>query len=116
MYAKIVQGHVAELFDEMPALGPSECALIMECGEETKVGWIMTNGQIYGPSTDDGLELSILQIVASYDHKRKGLKDRMAIALLQDGESEEAIRASLVAEWQQTNSDEELEILSLLGG
>ena len=116
MYARIIEGRVAEIFDEMPTLGSTECALIMECGEGTEVGWVMTNGQIYGPGTDVGMELAILQIVASYDHKRKGLKDRMAIALLQDGENEVATRASLAAEWQQTNADEELEILSLLGG
>ena len=62
------------------------------------------------------LESAILGIVASYDLKRKGLKDRMAIALLKDGENEAVTRAALAAEWQQANADEEMEILLLLGG
>lgn len=116
MYARIIQGRVAELFDEMPTLGSTECALIMECDEVTQVGWPMAGGQIYGPETDVGMELAIMQIVEAYDIKRKGLKDRIAVAMLQDGETEVATRAALAAEWQQVNADEELEILSLLGG
>lgn len=68
------------------------------------------------PSPDAAIESAILAIVASYDIKRKGLKDRMAVALLQDGENEATVRAALAAEWQQANTDEEQEIYSLLGG
>lgn len=116
MYARIIQGRVADLFDEMPTLGQAECALIVECPNETQAGWLFEAGEVRGPDTEEGMLTAIVSIAEAYSLVRKGLKDRMVIAQLQDGENEATVRAALAAEWQQTNADEELEILSLLGG
>ena len=39
MYARIIQGRVAELFGEVPTLGQAECALIVEVGPDVQAGW-----------------------------------------------------------------------------
>ncbi|MBU1040150.1 MAG: hypothetical protein KKF77_03500 [Proteobacteria bacterium] len=116
MYTRIVDGLTTTPTESLPVLGPKECALVVECCAEVQAGWPFVGGEIVEPGPDAVMEAAILDIVASYDLKRKGLKDRMAVALLQDGENEAAIRAALAAEWQQANADEELEIFSLLGG
>ena len=46
MYARIVDGRVAEFFDEMPTLGSTECALIVECPNETQAGWLFEAGEV----------------------------------------------------------------------
>ena len=115
MYAIIINGVVASVHEEMPGLGANECCVCVPCPGDTRIGWALEGGQVVEPSPDAAIEAAILGITATYDIKRKGLKDRMNIALLKDGVNEAEARAALIAEWQQTNADEELEILSLLG-
>ena len=115
-YAKIVNGRVVSLHDSVPPLPPKASALFVECAGGTQIGWSFEGGQVVEPGPDAEVEAAILGVTEAYDVKRKGLKDRMAIALLQDGESEMDVRAALAVEWQQANADEELEILSLIGG
>lgn len=115
MYAKIIQGRVVSLHESIQEMHPRDCALFVECPEGTQPGWPFEGGKVCGPDTEEGIGSAIVSITERYDLKRKGLKDRMAIALLQDGENEESVRTALAAEWQQTNADEELEILSLIG-
>lgn len=50
MYARIIDGHVAELFGEVPTLGQVECALIVEVGAEVRVGWTWAPGGCSGPT------------------------------------------------------------------
>lgn len=116
MYARIINGVVVEVFAGAPTIGPRECACIVECADGCQVGWPCIGGHCEEPSPEAVIEASILGIVGEYDRKRKGMKDRISIAFLQDGVSEADVRAALVAEWQSANAAEESEILSLLGG
>ena len=115
-YAKITGGRVVSVHDSRPDLQPKACALFVECADNAQVGWLFEAGEVRGPGTEEGMLAAIVSITEAYSFVRKGLKDRMVIAQLQDGENEATVRAALAAEWQQTNADEELEILSLLGG
>lgn len=42
MYARIINGRVAERTVDMPGLGETECALIVVVGAEVQVGWLWT--------------------------------------------------------------------------
>lgn len=53
MYARIIDGHVAELTENTPGLGPTECAHIVEVGLGVRVGWIWTpDGCVPAPEPD----------------------------------------------------------------
>lgn len=49
MYASIIEGKVAELTEDFPALAPGECAHIEACGEEVGLGWTWTPGGFTAP-------------------------------------------------------------------
>lgn len=49
MYARIIDGLVAEITKDMPELGPTECAHIVEVGPGVRVGWIWTPGGCVPP-------------------------------------------------------------------
>ena len=42
MYARIVEGRVAEVFAQTPELGANECALVVEVAPDVQPGWLWT--------------------------------------------------------------------------
>lgn len=53
MYARIIDGLVAETTKDMPELGPTECAHIVEVGPGVCVGWIWSPGGCVPPPEPD---------------------------------------------------------------
>lgn len=49
MYATIINGAVAELHTEAPALEPGESAIILPCGPEVQPGWRLEAGELAPP-------------------------------------------------------------------
>lgn len=64
MYARIIEGRVAELSEVPFALGPSECALIVECPDEVKVGWVFNGSVCAAPNPDTAILAQIAELEA----------------------------------------------------
>lgn len=64
MFATIVEGRVANLTEDFPALAPGECAHLESCGPEVRSGWTWTpEGFAPPPEPDPNAEIDA-QIVA----------------------------------------------------
>lgn len=109
MYARIVQGHVAEILEAKPTAAPGECARIVECGEETQVGWHFGGGECVGPTLDEQLQA----ITAKYDAKKEALQRDTLRILAMDGPGMDAALAAIRAKWPLLADAEEEEIMNL---
>lgn len=84
-YARIIEGAVAAVFEERPTLGPRECAQIVECGEETEVGWPWTPGgcvaqPVPGPNATIDAQIAALEATVTQRRLREA-------ALTSDGKT-----------------------------
>lgn len=99
MYARIIQGRVAELFDEMPTLGQAECALIVECAEGSQIGWDFVGGEVVEPSADDLLDAAITAISADFARRRLLLQSDALFILTSDGPTMSGDLTEIYAKW-----------------
>lgn len=73
MYARIIDGRVAELTENLPALGSGECALIVEVGPEVRPGWLWTPQGCCAPpeppelTFDEARAAKMAEIIAGAD-------------------------------------------------
>lgn len=79
MYARIVDGKVAELTEDLPALGSTECALIVEVHDwDVQEGWLFLGGQCVPPPDPTPAELNAAldaQIIALEAKQARPLRE-----------------------------------------
>ncbi|SNS00507.1 hypothetical protein SAMN04488503_2298 [Humidesulfovibrio mexicanus] len=76
MYARIIDGRVAERTEKMPALGETECALIVEVDADVQVGWLWTPEGCVAPTAppapdpNAAIDAEILALEATVTQRR----------------------------------------------
>lgn len=110
MYARIIQGRVAELFDEMPTLGSTECALIVGCDIGSDTSWVWDGLSVRPKSADEMLA----DLSQRCDAKRELVKEAMLYAFAVDGATMDGTLADLRAKWQTIADDEAEETMNIL--
>jgi hypothetical protein len=76
MYARIVDGVVAQVVVDMPVLGAGECAHIARVADDVEVGWLWTaDGCVAPPSAPEpdpnaGIDAQILALEATVTQRR----------------------------------------------
>ena len=73
MYARIVDGRVAEVLVEFPALMAGEVALIVECSTDALPGWLFLGGECVAPPAPDpnaDVDAQITALEASVTQRR----------------------------------------------
>ncbi len=105
MYARIIDGRVAEVLEDIQELSANECALIVEVNDEVRVGWLWTpKGCIAppvppAPDPNAAIDAEILAIEATVTQRRlrEALLTDEGRAWLADVEGRiEALRAARV--------------------
>lgn len=101
MYASIINGVVSAVFEDRPALGPRECAQIVECGEDAQVGWRFEGGECVGPTLDELYNEACNNVYDRYNPALNAVSMALLNALAFDGPGQEAAETTLRAEYRR---------------
>lgn len=111
MYARIVQGRVADLFTEMPELSQAACEMIVACDNGADMSWVWDGANGVRPKNIDE---TLAELSQKCNAKRELVGHAMLYALAVNGAGMDATMGDLRTKWQTIADNEADETMNIL--